>query len=88
MGKITQGNITQDLLTLGRLTSYIRKGKCRPATPTPTPTPPSRSGYPPWILKWAGVESSCPTLISSIGKTKRIAIFWARKINFQNFHSF
>ena len=39
--------------------SYIRKGKCRPATtPTPTPTPPSRSGYPPWILKRGGLESS------------------------------
>ena len=36
--------------------SYIRKDKYRPAT---TPTPPvSRSGYPPWILKWAGPESS------------------------------
>ena len=36
--------------------SYIRKDKYCPAT---TPTPPvSRSGYPPWILKWAGPESS------------------------------
>ena len=37
--------------------SYIRKGKCRPATPT-TPTAVSRSGDPPRILKWAGLESS------------------------------
>ena len=39
-------------------TSNIRKGKYRPATTT-TPAPPvSRSGYPPWILKRAGLESS------------------------------
>ena len=50
--------------------SYIRKGKCRPAT-----TPMSRSGYPSWILKWAGLESSGQRLISSIGKTKKKAFF-------------
>ena len=37
------------------LVSYIRKGKYRPATTTTTV---SRLGYPPWILKWAGLESS------------------------------
>ena len=51
--------------------SYIRKGKCRPATTTTPPV--SRSGYPPWILKRAGLESSGRRLISSIGKTKGIA---------------
>ena len=33
--------------------------------------------YPPWILKRGGLESYTPTLISSIGKTKRIAFFLA-----------
>ena len=32
-------------------------------------------GTPPWILKWCGLESSGRILISSNGKTKRIAIF-------------
>ena len=33
--------------------------KYRPATTSPAPaTPVSRSDYPPWILKWAGLESS------------------------------
>ena len=36
--------------------SNIRKEKCRPATTTPTPV--SCSGYPPWILKRGGLESS------------------------------
>ena len=52
------------------LISYIRKGKYRPATPA---TPPSRSGDPPWVLKWAGLESSGRRIIYSIGKTKIIA---------------
>ena len=41
----------------------------------------SCSGYPPWILKRAGLESSGRRLISSIGKTKGIAIFffWQKK---------
>ena len=38
----------------------------------------SRSGDPPWILKWAGLESSDRRLISSIGKTKRIAFFFGK----------
>ena len=32
----------------------------------------SRSGYPSWILKRDGLESSVQRLISSIGKTKKI----------------
>ena len=56
--------------------SNIRKEKCRPATtPTTTTSPVSRSGYPPWIQKRAGLESSGRRLISSIGKTKGIAFF-------------
>ena len=54
--------------------SYIRKGKCCPAT-TPTTTP-SCSGDPPLILKRVGLESSGRRLISSIGKTKSIAFFF------------
>ena len=34
---------------------------------------------PPWILKWGGLESSGQRLIASIGKTKRIAFFSAKK---------
>ena len=50
-------NIFFDFLDF--LESYIRKGKYRPATTTTTPAPPvSRSGYPPWILKRGGLESS------------------------------
>ena len=41
--------------------------------------PPSGSYYPPWILKRAGLESSGRRLISSIGKTKRIAFFFCQK---------
>ena len=60
--------------------SYIRKEKYRPATTTPTPaTAVSHSGDPPWILKQAGLESSGQRLISSIGKTKRIAFLFFRK---------
>ena len=49
--------------------SYIRKEKYRPATTTPatattTATAVSRSGYPPWILKRAGLESSGQRLLS------------------------
>ena len=44
------------LSTVYNIQSYIRKGKCRPATPAAPPV--SRSGDPPWILKWAGLESS------------------------------
>ena len=54
--------------------SNIKKEKCRPAT-TPTTTP-SRSGYPPWILKRAGLESSGRIASSSYWKTKRIAFFF------------
>ena len=39
------------------------------------PSPPSGSGYPPRILKQAGLESSGQRLISSIGETKRIGFF-------------
>ena len=35
----------------------------------------SRSGYPPWIMKRGGLESSGQRLISSIGKTNRIEFF-------------
>ena len=46
----------------------------------------SRSYYPPWILKRAGLESSGRRLISSIGKTKIIAFFFLAKKNiFKNF---
>ena len=43
----------------------------------------SRSGYLPWILKWAGLESFGQRLISSIGKTKRIVFnfFFCKKKN-------
>ena len=37
--------------------SYIRKEKYLPAT-TPAAAAVSRSGYPPWILKRGGLESS------------------------------
>ena len=37
--------------------------------------PPSRSDYPPWILKQAGLESFGQRLISFIGKTERNAFF-------------
>ena len=44
---------------------------------------------PPWILKRGGVESSGRRLISSIGKSKRIAFFFFKeKIYFQNFEIF
>ena len=48
-----------------------------PATSTPTAPAAavSRSGYPTWILKQDGLESSGQRLISSIGKTKIIAFF-------------
>ena len=48
----------------------------------------SRSGYPPWILKWGGLESSGQRLISSIGKTKRIGFFSAKTKYFPNFQIF
>ena len=46
--------------------SYIRKEKYCPATTTPAAaaTPVSRSGYPPWVLKWGRLESSGRELIS------------------------
>ena len=54
--------------------SYIRKEKYSPAT-TPAAAAVSRSGDlpPPWILKRGGVENSGHIIISSNGKTKRIA---------------
>ena len=70
-------------VTNGVNPSYIRKEKYRPAT-TPA-APMSRSGYPPWILKRGGVESSGRRLISSIGKTKRIAFFFCKKKIFSKF---
>ena len=54
-----------------RFESYIRKGKCRPAT---TPTTPSRSGYPPWILKQGGLESSGQRLREDIRKKSRLLL--------------
>ena len=46
-----------------------------------------RGPPPPWILKRGGVESSGRSLISSIGKAKRIALFFflPRKKYFQKF---
>ena len=50
---------------------------------------PSRSeDPPPWILKQAGLESSGQRLISSIGKTKRIAFFFRPKKNIFNIFRF
>ena len=47
---------------------------------------PSRSGDPPWILKRGVLESSGQRLISSIGKTKRIAsLFFGKKNIFKIF---
>ena len=43
---------------------------------------------PPWILKWAGLESSGQRLISSIGKTKRIAFFFSPNKIFSKFTDF
>ena len=47
---------------------------------------------PPWILKRAGLESSGRRLISSIGKTKIIALYFyffsGKKKYFQNFQIF
>ena len=66
--------------------SYIRKKESCPA-----PAAVSRSGYPPWILKRGGLESSGQKLISSFGKTKRIAFlyfFFGKKKYFQNFQIF
>ena len=57
------------------MVSYMRKGKKRSATTT-TPATVSRSGYPPWILKLAGLESSGQIVYSQYGKTKRIAFFF------------
>ena len=42
----------------------------------------SRSGYPPWILKRGALESSGQRLISSIGKTKKIAFFFHQQLFF------
>ena len=55
--------------------SSIRKAKCRPATPTTTTPTPSRSGYPSWIQKRAGLESSGRIVSSLYWITKRIAFF-------------
>ena len=62
--------------------SILERG---PATTTPTP---SCSGYPPWILKRVGLESTGWRLISSIGKTKRIAFFFGKKKYAQNVQIF
>ena len=60
------------------VTSYIRKGKYCPATPPPPP-PPSRSQRTrPGLKKRGGLESSGQRLISSNGKTKRIAFFFGQ----------
>ena len=58
--------------------SYIRKGKYCPATAAAAAAL-SRSGYSPSILKWGGLESPGQRLISSSGKTNRIALFIWRK---------
>ena len=48
---------------------------------------PSRSGYPPWILKGAGQESSGQRLTSSNCKTMIIALFCGNK-NYSDFLDF
>ena len=59
---------------------YIRHKDYRPFV-----HPPSRLCYPPWILKRGGLESSGQRLISSVGKTKRIAfIIFQCTFIFQN----
>ena len=71
---VSAGAITERIFNI----SYIRKGKYRPATTTTT-TPAatvSRSGYPPWILKRGGLESSGRIPSSLYWKTKRIAFFF------------
>ena len=56
--------------------SAIRKGKYCPATPTTSTAPAvSPSGFPPGFSN--GLESSGQRVISSIGKTKKIAFFSA-----------
>ena len=47
----------------------------------------SRSGYTPWIQKRGGLESSGQRLISSFGKTQKIAFFFSflQKISSSNF---
>ena len=47
----------------------------------------SRLGYPPWILKQGGLDSSGQRLISSIGKTERF-FFLAKKTFFINYKFF
>ena len=42
-------------------------------------------GPPPWILRWGGRDSSGQRLISSNGKTKKIAFFLRGKIFFEKF---
>ena len=49
---------------------------------------PSRSDHSPWILKRGGLDSSGRRLISSIGKTKRIAIFSAKFFSSLKFSDF
>ena len=45
-------------------------------------------GTPPWILKRGGPESSGQQLISSIGKTKIIALFLAKNSNLSDVWNF
>ena len=42
--------------------------------PATTPPGPSHSGYPPWILKWGGLESYGQRIISLNGKIKIIVL--------------
>ena len=69
-------------LTIGFLLFYFRHKDFGPSSVCP-----SRSGYPPWNLKRGGLESSGQRLISSIGKTKRRALFFfnKQKKNLQKF---
>ena len=65
--------------------SYIRHKDFLPSFVRP---PPSRSGDPPWILQWAGLESSGWITSSWYWRTKRIALFFflsAKKNIFKNF---
>ena len=57
--------------------SNIRyKESCPALAAAAAASPVSRSGDPTWILKQGGLESCGQRLISSIGKTKGIALFY------------
>ena len=61
------------------IVSYIRHKDFRSSVRPPSL---SGSGYPPWILKRAGLESSGQFASSEYWKTKRIAFFFSAKKNY------